>query len=77
MRDTTVDWLTDPAVLPLLPMIYVAWADGVLSEEELQAISGKVREQSWLDERSRNAVCALLNPATPPSATQLRARMRP
>lgn len=73
MRDTTVDWLTDPAVLPLLPMIYVAWADGVLSEEELQAISEKVREQSWLDERSRTAVCAMLNPAAPPSATQLRA----
>ena len=62
-----------PAALPVLPMIYVAWADGILRESEIAAISSKVREQTWLDERTRQAVCGLLDPASPPSPRRLRA----
>ena len=54
-------------------MIYVAWADGILNESEIEAISAKVRQQSWLDERTRQAVCGLLDPASPPSPRRLRA----
>ena len=45
-----------PAALPLLPMIYVAWADGVLTPSELRTISQKVREQSLLDEQTRTTL---------------------
>ncbi len=61
----------DPAAVRLLPMLYVAWADGVLSDRELETISQKVRQQSWLDDRSRDTLCALLDPAARPTAQQL------
>ena len=43
-----------PAALPLLPMIYVAWADGVLTPTELRVIS----------ERCESNRCSTSRPGT-------------
>jgi len=62
----------DPLLAPLLPMVYVAWADGVLTAEELDAIRERVgRLFSWLPEETRNALLAWLRPESPPTPAQL------
>lgn len=62
--------LDDPKMLPFLPMLYVAWADGVLDDVEVVTIFRKIRSddalriESWLD------------PAHPPSAGELQRMLR-
>lgn len=57
------------SILPLLPMIYVAWADGELTDAELSALRAALPGddaalRQWLD------------PAQPPSAVQLQDLLR-
>ena len=61
----------DSSTLPLLPLVYVAWADCTLTNSEIKAISKTVKRQQWLDESARQTVCAWLDPNAPPSAGQL------
>ncbi len=61
----------DASSLPLLPLIYVAWADCTLTDREIRAISRTVRRQQWLDKPTRDTVCAWLDPGSPPTAGQL------
>lgn len=43
------DWPKDmPELLPFLPLVYLAWADGMLSASEFEAIRYRVSSQSWL-----------------------------
>jgi len=37
-----------PGLLPLLPMLYIAWADGILSPSELKTIQKKLKKQNWM-----------------------------
>lgn len=63
---------TPPAgLLPFLPMLYVTWADGVLTPSELQMLQRKVARQRWLDAAERDILCSYLDPARPPEACQL------
>ncbi len=59
-----------PQVRSLLPLLYVAWADGVLTPSEADTLHAQIRAQDWLDDEVREAVCAHLDPQSPPSATQ-------
>ena len=61
----------DPRLLPFLPMIYVAWADGDLSSDELVAIRDQVRVQPDLEEAVRLGLAGWLDPAYPPPAPAL------
>jgi acyl-CoA oxidase len=61
----------DPAILPFAPMIYVAWADGVLGAGELDAIRARVAAHAWPDGRARDAVERWLDPGDPPAAVEL------
>jgi acyl-CoA oxidase len=63
--------LEDPRLLPFLPMLYVAWADGDLEAAEMQWISDSVSRTADLDEASRSALVAWLDPEAPPSAERL------
>jgi acyl-CoA oxidase len=66
------DWPQDrPELLPFLPLVYAAWADGVLTARELEVIRGRVAAQEWLDEGARNALGAWLDPGRPPSPSAL------
>ena len=68
------DWPKDmPELLPFLPLVYLAWSDGMLSAAELEAIRDRVASQSWLDEDARGALADWLNPDRPPSARALMA----
>ncbi|MGB1249360.1 MAG: hypothetical protein ACPG8W_01910 [Candidatus Promineifilaceae bacterium] len=35
-------------VLPFLPMLYIAWADAVLSPTELETLKTHIDSQTWL-----------------------------
>lgn len=54
MSDATRTPLDDPQLLPFLPMLYVAWADGELDADEIRAIRDDLGDctdclDSWLD----------------------------
>ncbi len=61
----------DPAALPFLPLIYVAWADGDLSEVELAAIRARVEQTPGLTPDSKARLTAWLDPAQPPRPMRL------
>jgi acyl-CoA oxidase len=61
-------------------MLYVAWGDGVLTPEELEAVRERAQSLfAWIDPEARDALLAWLRPERPPTARQLealRARVR-
>lgn len=60
--------LDDPRLRPFLPMLYVAWADGDLADEEMAALCSAV------DPKCQALLRGWLDPSAPPSAEEL-ARM--
>ena len=62
---------TDPAALPFLPMIYVAWADGDLTPLELESIRTRVLETPAIRPETRTALRRWLDPDSPPSPRSL------
>lgn len=65
--------LDDPQVRPFLPMLYVAWADGELTAEELASFRSRLDDMPWLGQGARETLSAWLDPERPPDANQLRA----
>ena len=58
-------------ILAFLPMFYVAWADGLLTQSERRAIGEKIKEQNWLSESEKSTLNGWLNPSTPPASSVL------
>ncbi len=54
-------------ILPLVPMLYVAWADNVLSPSEISVIKEKVSEISFLNEEDIALLYSWIDPKNPPS----------
>jgi len=61
---------SSPQVRAVLPLLYVAWADGVLTPSEADTLRSQIRAQDWIDESVREEICGHLDPQSPPSATQ-------
>lgn len=66
----------DRPLLPFLPMVYVAWADGELSPGEIGVVRRRARDHGGLDEACRQRLDAWLDPAHPPAARELAAMLR-
>jgi acyl-CoA oxidase len=58
----------EPRLLPLLPMVYMAWADGNLTDDELGALLAQLRP---MPAASREVLARWLDPSQPPSAEAL------
>ena len=58
-----------PDLLAFLPMIQVAWSDGVLTPDELVALCEGLEEQDWLDPEGRQILRSWLRPDSPPTPT--------
>lgn len=56
-----------PGVLSLLPMIYVAWADQVLSPTEAKTLQKRVGQLAQLTEEDHRIIKQWTNPAQPPN----------
>ncbi|HEX7052103.1 MAG TPA: acyl-CoA dehydrogenase [Longimicrobiales bacterium] len=66
------DWPEpERSLLPFVPMIYIAWADGVLTPAEIDGIREVARRQPWLTDPARARLDQWLDPAAPPPATRL------
>jgi len=63
--------LDDPRLLPLLPAIYMAWADGELSGDEMRSLCARVDEIDGIDVECRVALGNWLNAETPPEPAEL------
>jgi len=61
----------DPALLPFLPLLYVAWADGSLEPEELRLIGSRISAARELAPAVRETLQRWLDPEKPPSPTSL------
>lgn len=61
-----------PVFLTFLPMLYVAWADEVLSPTQMLLIEEKVKQQEWLLDEEKAQLSGWLDPSQPPSAKQLK-----
>src|SRR5256885_8219710 len=60
-----------PGVRALLPLLYIAWADGELAPAEISAIKDTIQRQPWLDQPSRAWLNQWLDPKAPPTAATL------
>ncbi|MEL6186474.1 MAG: acyl-CoA dehydrogenase family protein, partial [Myxococcota bacterium] len=58
----------DPALTALMPLLYVAWADGELTEDEVRAIE-TARGDGWAAQSE--ALSRWLSPENPPTSTEL------
>ncbi len=65
--------LDDPRLAAFLPLLYVAWADGDLSPEEIRSICARVSTTEGIDSGCRDHLGGWLDPDNPPSASDLRA----
>lgn len=61
----------DPAALPFLPLIYVAWVDGDLNADEIDAIRSRIIETPSIRPDTRTALRAWLQPDDPPAPRSL------
>ena len=56
-------------VAAVLPFLYVAWADGLLTPTEIETIRERLAGEDWLSDADQETLAAWLDPAHPPSAT--------
>ncbi|MEQ8329766.1 MAG: acyl-CoA dehydrogenase [Longimicrobiales bacterium] len=69
--ETLRRWPDSPALLPLLPLVHSAWADGVLSPDEVRAFRGELGELGWLDDDDRRELDGWLDPDQPPHPVEI------
>ncbi len=62
-----------PALVPFLPLVYVAWSDGVLSTHEMDRVRERLEGAEGLDPEDRRLLSAWLRPEEPPSPSALEA----
>ncbi len=63
-------WVLPPALLPFAPVLYVAWADGALSADELSAVRTQALA-SGVDPETAALLSTWLDPASPPTPVEL------
>ena len=69
-KDVEVDAIPNSAgVASVLPFLYIAWADGLLTPTQIEKVSARIREQDWLTAEEREQLCGWLDPQNPPDAT--------
>jgi acyl-CoA oxidase len=61
----------DEQLRPFWPLLYVAWSDGELSEEEAALVRARLADAPWLAPAAREALARWLDPALPPTAAEL------
>jgi acyl-CoA oxidase len=61
----------DPTLRVAMPLVYVAWADGLVTPDEVEKIRGSLTDRGLLDAAASSALAAWLDPNAPPSAGEL------
>ena len=63
--------IEDPRLLPFLPYIYLAWSDGDLASGEITVICSEMNTAPGIDADCKAAFAGWLDPADPPTPTEL------
>jgi acyl-CoA oxidase len=63
--------LDDPQLRPFLPLLYVAWADGDLEDDERLTLLARLADQPWVRPAARQALAQWLAVDAPPSDDEL------
>lgn len=58
----------EPTFLAFLPILCAVWADGLMEDDELRAVTGAIKGAEWMTPDGRADVRAWLDPETPPAA---------
>lgn len=61
---------------PFIPLLYVAWADGDLSQPEIDHVRDQLNEHDELDKDARQAIRDWLDPQDPPTPRQLKVLLK-
>ncbi len=59
-----------PSAISFLPLVYVAWADGVLAHSELAELKSWLEQQDDIPQEDRKIIASWLDPDNPPNANQ-------
>ena len=62
--------IQDP-LIPFIPLLYVAWADGVLETNEIEYIENQIQSNNSIKPETKNLICKWLDANNPPSAREL------
>ena len=65
-----------PGLLSFLPLLYVAWADDIITPTERRLIQEKVDAQPWLSPVEKRLLLQWTDPHHPPKARQLKSWLR-
>jgi acyl-CoA oxidase len=68
---TVTDLIENEYLAPLVPMIYVAWADGDLTSGEIERIRGMAANETWLEPEEQRVLGQWLDADDPPTARQM------
>ncbi|MEJ2084288.1 MAG: acyl-CoA dehydrogenase family protein [Acidobacteriota bacterium] len=63
--------LLDSSLRPFLPMLYVAWADGELTDGEIDSLCSRLKAIQGMDRSQRQALERWLDPHDPPTSEEL------
>lgn len=63
--------IADSELIAFLPMVYLAWADGELSSDEIQAICSKLAAARGPEADCKSRLGSWLDPEQPPTVTEL------
>ena len=63
----------DPALLPFAPMLYIAWADGALTSDEIEQVREVVRRDRSISKATRTRLDAWLDADARPTPEELSA----
>ncbi len=66
------DQITQPDVLSFFPILYVAWADAILTPSEIQRIEKRIKSEKWLSPKEKEILPGWLYPKNPPSPATLK-----
>jgi len=63
----------NPSLLSFVPLMYVAWADAVLTPTEVDTLKSKINAQKWLKKDEKAMLRRWMDPANPPQEKQIKA----
>jgi acyl-CoA oxidase len=62
----------NPNLYVFLPVFYMVWSDAVLTPSEIKTIQGVINNQHWLSNEEKKFLLSQVDPASPPTAEQLK-----
>jgi acyl-CoA oxidase len=62
----------NPDLYVFLPVFYMVWSDAVLTPSEIKVIQNIIHNQRWLSDEEKKFLLTQVDPASPPSAEQLK-----